>query len=293
MIWLISSSHPMIKVDLHSHSTISDGLMTPTALVCHAAKQGVHVLGLTDHDDVAGIAEAKVAAAQNNITVIAGTEISVTWRNRTLHILGLRIDPQHPILQQGLARIRESRYSRAQGIADELSKIGILNSLEGAQQHASEGIISRTHFARFLIADGHAKDMKTVFKRYLVKGKPGYVPHVWASLEEALGWILAAGGLPVVAHPGRYDLGRTLMHQLLDEFKQGGGAGIEVVSGSHHPDQYGQFADLAQQYGLLASRGSDYHGPGHSYMDMGRLPDLPRQCQPVWWDWDEVHALAA
>ena len=283
----------MIKVDLHSHSTISDGLMTPTALVCHAAKQGVQVLSLTDHDDVAGIAEARMAAAQNNITLIAGTEISVTWRNRTLHILGLRIDPQHLPLQQGLAQIRESRYARAQGIANELSKIDIANSLEGAQAYATKGVISRTHFARFLIAQGHAKDMKTVFKRYLVKGKPGYVPHLWVSLEQALAWILGAGGLPVIAHPGRYDLGRTLMHQLLDEFKRGGGAGIEVVSGSHHPDQYGQFADLAQQYALLSSRGSDYHGPGHSYMDMGRLPDLPSRCQPVWHDWEEVRALAA
>ena len=283
----------MIKVDLHSHSTISDGLMTPTALVCHAAQQGVQVLGLTDHDDVAGIAEARAAAAQNNITLIAGTEISVTWRNRTLHILGLRIDPQHPALHQGLAQIRETRYTRAQGIADELSKIGIQDSLAGAQQFATEGVISRTHFARFLIAQGHAKDMKTVFKRFLVKGKPGYVPHVWADLEQALAWILAAGGLPVIAHPGRYGLGRTLINQLLEEFKAAGGVGIEVVTGSHHPDQYGQYADLARQYDLLSSRGSDYHGPGHSYLDMGRLPDLPSQCQPVWHNWEEVRALAA
>lgn len=283
----------MIKVDLHSHSTISDGLMTPSTLVYHAASQGVQVLALTDHDDVAGIDEARAAAVQSGITLITGTEISVTWRNRTLHILGLRLDPHHPVLQEGLARIRASRFGRAEGIADELDKIGITGSLEGAQKFATEGIISRTHFARFLIADGHAKDMKTVFKRYLVKGKPGYVPHLWASLEEVLSWILVAGGLPVIAHPGRYDLGKTLLSALLDEFKQAGGVGIEVVSGSHHPDQYGQFAVLAQQYGLLSSRGSDYHGPGHSYLDMGRLPDLPRQCQPIWHDWDEVRAHAA
>ena len=283
----------MIKVDLHSHSTISDGLMTPSELVSHAASQGVQVLALTDHDDVAGIDEARAAAAHNGITLIAGTEISVTWRNRTLHILGLRIDPQHPILQQGLTRVRESRFGRAQSIAQELEKFGIQGSLEGARQFASEGIIGRTHFARFLIAQGHAKDMKTVFKRYLVKGKPGYVPHLWASLEETLSWILAAGGLPVIAHPGRYDLGRTLLNDLLSEFKSGGGVGLEVVSGSHHPEQYGQFAELAQKYDLLASRGSDYHGPGHSYMSMGRLPDLPSQCQPLWHDWEEVLAHAA
>ncbi len=293
MIWVFPLLLPMIKVDLHSHSTISDGLMTPSELVSHAASQGVQVLALTDHDDVAGIEEARAAAAHNGITLIAGTEISVTWRNRTLHILGLRIDPQHPILQQGLTRVRESRFGRAQSIAQELEKIGIQGSLEGARQFASEGIIGRTHFARFLIAQGHAKDMKTVFKRYLVKGKPGYVPHLWASLEETLSWILAAGGLPVIAHPGRYDLGRTLLNDLLSEFKSGGGAGLEVVSGSHHPEQYGQLAELAQKYDLLASRGSDYHGPGHSYMSMGRLPDLPSQCRPLWHDWEEVREHAA
>lgn len=267
--------------------------MTPRELVQHAAAQGVQVLALTDHDDVAGIPEAREAARLIGLTLIAGTEISVTWRNRTLHILGLRIDPASPALQQGLARLRASRATRAQGIADELSKIGIMNSLEGAHKHAPEGIISRTHFARFLIEQGHAKDMKSVFKRYLVKGKPGYVPHIWATLEEAVSWILGAGGLPVIAHPGRYDLGSTLMNALFTEFKLLGGAGIEVVSGSHHIDHYEQFTQLAEKFGLRASRGSDYHGPGHSYREMGKLPDLPSRCQPVWQDWEEVLALAA
>ncbi len=293
MICEFSFVPPMIKVDLHSHSTISDGLMTPRELVRHAATQGVQVLALTDHDDIGGIDEAQLEAAQVGITLIAGTEISVSWRGRTLHIVGLRIDPTFPALQQGLARIRESRFTRAQRIADELSKIGILDSLEGARKHTKEGIISRSHFARFLIANGHAKDMKAVFKRYLVKGKPGYVEHTWASLEEAISWILGAGGTPVIAHPGRYDLGKTLIGDLLSEFKQLGGVGVEVVCGSHHPDQYGQYAQLAQQFGLRASRGSDYHGPGHSYMDMGRLPDLPSLCDPVWREWEEVLKLAA
>lgn len=267
--------------------------MTPRELVHHAAAQGVQVLALTDHDDVAGIPEAREAARRIGMTLIAGTEISVTWRNRTLHILGLRIDPAHPALQQGLARLRASRATRAQNIAGELTKAGIADSLEGAYKHAPEGIISRTHFARFLIEQGHAKDMKSVFKRYLVKGKPGYVPHIWATLDEAVGWILGAGGLPVIAHPGRYDLGSTLLDALLSEFKQLGGVGVEVVSGSHHIDNYEQFTRLAEKFGLRASRGSDYHGPGHSYRDMGKLPDLPSRCQPVWQDWEEVLALAA
>ena len=267
--------------------------MTPRELVQHAATQGVQVLALTDHDDVSGIPEAREAAREVGITLIAGTEISVTWRNRTLHILGLRLDPTHPALQQGLARLRASRATRAEAIAHELSKIGIQGSLEGAYQHAPEGIISRTHFARFLIAAGHAKDMKTVFKRYLVKGKPGYVPHIWATLDEAVAWILGAGGLPVIAHPGRYDLGSTLMNALFTEFKLLGGVGIEVVSGSHHIDHYEQFTQLAEKYDLRASRGSDYHGPGHSYRDMGKLPDLPSRCQALWQDWEEVRSLAA
>lgn len=283
----------MLKVDLHSHSTISDGLMTPRDLVRHAAAHGVEVLALTDHDDVAGLAEARAEAALLNLGFIPGTEISVTWRGRTLHIVGLRIDPEYAPLQAGLAAIRASRYTRAERIADELGKAGIPNSLEGAHKYASEGIISRTHFARFLIAAGHAKDMRSVFKRYLVKGKPGYVAHTWATLEEAVGWIVNAGGTAVVAHPGRYDLGRTLLDALFEEFKAAGGVGVEVVCGSHKPDHYGQFAQLAQKFGLRASRGSDYHGPGHSYLDMHQLPDLPAQCVPIWQDWEEVIQRAA
>lgn len=283
----------MPKVDLHSHSTISDGTMTPRELVTHAATQGVEVLALTDHDDVAGVAEAKATGAQVGVAVIAGTEISVTWHNRTLHIVGLRVDPQQPDLAQGLARLRESRHERAQRIADELEKIGMKGALEGAYGYANERIISRTHFARFMIDQGYAKDMKAVFKHYLVKGKPGYVSHYWATLDEAVSWIRAAGGMPVIAHPGRYDLGRMLMELLLTEFKTLGGMGVEVVSGSHTPEHYRQFAALAQRFGLLASRGSDYHGPGHGYADMGKLPDLPENCQPVWEGWEEVLKLAA
>lgn len=283
----------MPKVDLHSHSTVSDGLMTPRELVRHAAAQGVQVLALTDHDDIAGLAEAGAEAALLGLGFICGTEISVTWRGRTLHIVGLRIDPQNRELQAGLAAIRASRYTRAERIAAELDKAGIPNSLQGAHKHASEGIISRTHFARFLIGAGHAKDMRSVFKRFLVKGKPGHVNHTWATLEQALAWIINAGGTPVIAHPGRYDLGRTLLDELFAEFKAAGGVGVEVVCGSHKPDQYGQFAQLAQRFDLLASRGSDYHGPGHSYLDMRQLPDLPPQCVPIWREWQEVAQLAA
>lgn len=283
----------MLKVDLHSHSTVSDGLLAPRQLVRYAAEQGVGVLALTDHDDVSGLSEAQAEAALQGIRFVTGTEISVTWRRRTIHIVGLRIDADNAALKAGLARLRESRFERARRIATELDKIGIAGSLEGAMAYASEHIISRTHFARFLIERGHAADMKSVFKRYLIKGKPGYVEHTWAELHEALEWIHGAGGTAVIAHPGRYDLGSTLMQELFTEFTDLGGRAVEVVSGSHSPDEFGRFADLAKRFGLLASRGSDYHGPGHSYVDMARLAALPASCTPVWHDWREVLEAAA
>lgn len=276
------------SIDLHSHSIVSDGLLTPSELVAHAASRGVEVLALTDHDDVAGLAEARQAAARHNVRLISGVEVSVTWRRRTLHIVGLKVDPENPALVQGLRAIREGRHTRAKGMAESLARAGIHGALEGAYQYARQGIISRTHFAQHLVEKGHAPDIRGVFKKYLVKGKPGYFEHHWASLEEAMGWITASGGIPVLAHPGRYDLGRTNMLLLLEEFRALGGKAIEVVTGSHSPEQYRQFARLAHQFGLQASVGSDYHGPGHSYMDMGRLPPLPEGCRPVWQDWPEA-----
>ena len=275
-----------MQIDLHCHSTISDGLFSPRDLVAHAASQGVDVLALTDHDGTDGLAEARVAADELGIAFIDGTEISVTWRGRTIHIVGLRIDPNHPELAAGLRSVRGSRLQRAESIAQSLAKAGVKNALEGAQRHAQNPeMIGRTHFARFLVEAGHARDVKRVFKRFLVNGKPGYVPHEWARLDDAVRWITASGGVAVLAHPGRYDLGKDLMHSLIQEFKQAGGTAIEVVTGSHTPQQYGIFAAYAQEYGLLASCGSDYHGPKESYLDMGRLAPLPVGCTPVWANW--------
>ncbi|MDD5241865.1 MAG: PHP domain-containing protein [Sulfuricella sp.] len=277
-------------IDLHSHSTISDGLLTPTELVGRAAAQGVNVLALTDHDDVAGLDEARAAAQAVGITLINGVEISVTWNNRSVHIVGLRIDPTYGPLCDGLAAIRTGRGERAKLIAAELDKAGIAGSLEGAYAYAANpGIISRTHFARFLVEKGVAKDPRTVFKKYLVKGKPGYVTHRWADLADAVGWILASGGIAVLAHPGRYDLGRTNLHNLIADFKEAGGEALEVVTGSHTADQFAQFARYAEEFDLLASCGSDFHGQSESYMDFGRLPELPTGCKPVWHGWAEVN----
>ncbi len=272
----------MTKIDLHSHSTISDGTYTPTDLVRYAAAQGVEIMALTDHDDLGGLAEAHAAAEEAGVRLVNGVEISVTWNKRTIHIVGLRVDPAHRGLQEGLAAIRAGRLTRAEAIAAALDQAGIPGSLDGARQHARERIISRTHFARFLVEHGHAKDVKAVFKRFLVKGKPGHVAHCWADMAEAIGWIRASGGIAVLAHPGRYDIGKMTLHALFAAFKEAGGEAVEVVSGSHTPDQYRLFAEFAREYELLASVGSDYHGPTHNYFDMGRLPPLPPGCIPLW-----------
>lgn len=277
------------QIDLHCHSTISDGLLTPSDLVRHASNLGVEVLSLTDHDDVSGLEEASNTAKALGMQFVPGVEISVTWNRRTLHIVGLKISPDYAPMLEGLAKIRAGRHIRAQGMADGLSRIGIAGSLDGAYQFTRrDGIISRTHFARFLVEGGYAKDTKSVFKKYLVRGKPGYFEHQWATLEDAMGWIKGSGGMAVLAHPGRYDLGRTNMLKLLHEFREMGGAAIEVVTGSHTKDQYQEFAKLAHQFDLMSSKGSDYHGPGHAYIEMGRLPDLPSICKPVWHDWPEM-----
>ncbi len=250
---------------------------------------GVDVLALTDHDDVGGLAEARAMAAEKNITLINGVEISVDWRGQTLHIVGLGIDPEHPDLACGLSSIRNGRMVRARNIATQLDKIGIHGSFEGACRNAGEGhLLGRMHFARFLVQQGHARDVKAVFKKYLVKGKPGYAPHQWAPLSDAVGWIRASGGRAVIAHPGRYKLSRKAMDELLEEFRALGGEAIEVITGSHTPEQSMQFARHSQRLGLLASRGSDFHGPGESYFDLGRMPALPAICRPVWHDWNET-----
>lgn len=283
----------MLDYDLHCHSTVSDGTLTPAELVNRAAERGVKVLALTDHDDVDGLDEARAAAAQHGMTFINGVEISVTWRSHTVHIVGLGIDPAYPPLVEGLKGLRGGRGERARKMADALAKAGIGGVLEGAYHFAQNpNMIGRTHFARYLVETGHCKDVKSVFNRYLVNGKPGYVPHQWAALADAVSWICGSGGVAVLAHPGRYmsgrkGMGKKTMHELLTEFAEHGGQALEVVTGSHTPEQYAEFARYAEEFNLLASCGSDFHGPGESYRDMGRLPDLPLICRPVWQFWEK------
>lgn len=282
----------MLDYDLHCHSTISDGLLSPADLMARAAERGVKFIALTDHDDLSGLPEAAAAAELHGMQFINGVEISVTWRNHTLHIVGLHINPVYQSLVDGLHAIRSGRGTRAKLMADSLAKSGIHGALEGAYKHASNhGIIGRTHFARFLVEGGHCKDVRSVFKNYLVKGKPGYVAHQWASLSDAVEWICGSGGVAVLAHPGRYTvarkgMGQKTLRELLREFADLGGQGIEVVCGSHTPEQYAEFARYADEFNLLASCGSDFHGPGESYRDLGRLPDFPLSCRPVWLAWE-------
>jgi len=281
----------MLNIDLHCHSNISDGVLTPAQLVERAARRGVEMLALTDHDDIAGLAEAGQMAKIKSIAFINGVEISVSWRGRTLHIIGLDIDPAYAPLVEGLAAIRAGRAQRAENIALELEKIGIRGSLEGAYAYVGErGLIGRTHFARFLVEQDYAKDVKSVFKKYLVKGKPGYTPHEWASFSDAVSWIRNSGGHAVIAHPARYGLGKNVLSDLLDEFCVLGGSGIEVVTSSHTPEQMRHFAHHAQNRNLLVSCGSDFHGPSESYFDLGQLPEFPHGCTPVWQHWRNNNA---
>ena len=276
----------MPNYDLHCHSTASDGLLAPAALVERAAGNGVDVLALTDHDEISGLAEARLRAAELELRFIDGVEMSVSWGGITIHIVGLNIDPDNAQLQQGLQAIRQGRTERAKKMAQDLARAGIPGSLEGAYAYVDNpNLIGRTHFARFLVEKRYVSDVKSAFQRYLVNGKPGYVPHQWATLGDGLACIKAGGGVAVLAHPGRYKLTRTEMRKFLGEFKDGGGTGIEVVTGSHTAEQFLQYGILAQEFGLLASRGSDFHGPGESRVDLGKLPNVAADLKPVWHDW--------
>ena len=281
-----SEPHTDIHYDLHSHTTLSDGTLSPEALVRRAHEKGVHVLALTDHDVTDGLAEAAATAMEVGLQLIRGVEISVTWSGITFHILGLNIDPEHAGLQIGLAKLRAIRNARGEEIARKLEKSGIENALAGAQAFASGPILSRTHFARFLVDAGHAKDMRKVFKKFLVHNRPGYVAGDWLPMEEAVGWIRDAGGQAVIAHPARYRISATRLRQFIEAFKECGGEGIEVVSGSHSAGEAVGMAQYAKRYELLASCGSDYHGPEQSWQELGKPMILPEGCVPVWKDWE-------
>ncbi|MBS0595358.1 MAG: PHP domain-containing protein [Proteobacteria bacterium] len=272
-----------INADLHCHSTVSDGTLEPEALAARAARNGVQLWALTDHDEVGGQARAAAAARAQGLDYLTGVEVSVTFAGVSVHVVGLGFDPADARLREGLARTRDGRGERAHQIAAELAKAGIDGAYEGALAHAGNPrMIARTHFARFLVDAGVCADTDQVFRRYLVEGKPGYVPHRWAALGDAVRWIVDAGGVAVVAHPGRCRFTPTEEYALFSEFAAHGGRGVEVVTGSHTPAEYAKYADVAQEFGLLASRGSDFHAPAESRIDLGTLPPLPPPLTPVW-----------
>lgn len=271
--------------DLHSHSTASDGELTPAELVRHAASKGVQILALTDHDVTDGLAEARAEAALAGIELINGVEISVTWNKKLIHVVGLNFDPENEALQTGLAKLRQSRIGRSEKIANRLAKAGIEGALAGAQAYAGGQILSRTHFAKFLLAEGHVKTMQAAFDKYIGEGKKAYAAGEWASLEEALGWINGAGGVAVIAHPARYKLSATKLRALCQDFKDLGGVAIEVSSGKFDAIEVRNMSEYAQRFDLAASLGSDFHGPSQAWLQMGRLPALPKACRPVWQAW--------
>ena len=273
----------LTNADLHSHSNISDGTLTPEALAARAHANGVELWALTDHDELAGQARARDSALGLGMDYLTGTEISVSFAGETVHIVGLGFDANDAALNAGLAATRSGRRARALAMAAGLAQVGISGAFEGALRYVSNpNLISRTHFARYLVESGVCPDTHSVFRRYLTEGHPGYVPHQWARLSDAVRWIKEAGGIAVIAHPGRYRFSPTAEYALFTEFIAHGGQGVEVMTGSHSAAEHLRYADTAIEFSLLASRGSDFHSPGESRTELGSLPDLPGRLTPVW-----------
>jgi predicted metal-dependent phosphoesterase TrpH len=273
----------LTNADLHCHSDISDGTLTPEALAVRAKANGVELWALTDHDELSGQHRAMAAAAEQGLPYLTGTEISVTFAGLTVHIVGLGVDPDDARLKAGLQATRGGRENRAREMAEQLAAVGIKGAFEGALQYVGNpDLISRTHFARFLVEARVCSSTHEVFRHYLTEGKPGFVPHRWAALGDAVSWINGAGGMAILAHPARYRTTPTEEYALFSEFKAHGGQGVEVVTGSHTAAEYVKYAEMAQEFGLYASRGSDFHSPEESHTDLGSLPDLPGALQPVW-----------
>jgi 3',5'-nucleoside bisphosphate phosphatase len=275
-----------INADLHCHSVASDGTLTPEQLVLRAKEQGVEIWSLTDHDELSGLEAAREAACDLGVNFVPGVEISVTWAGDTIHVVGLNVNYREGALVDNLRNMRKVRVSRAQLIGRDLERHGIKEAYEGALQYVRNPLlISRTHFARHLVSTGVCQDMREVFTRFLTPGKPGYIVTDWASLQEAVSWIHQSGGYAVLAHPGRYRLSEIQMDALLTQFFELGGQAIEVVTASHTVDQYREYARKAMLKGLKASRGSDFHCPDESRVNLGELPPLPDGCVPIWDNW--------
>jgi predicted metal-dependent phosphoesterase TrpH len=273
----------ILNADLHCHSVVSDGTLEPEALAARARANGVDLWALTDHDEIGGQHRARAAAAAQGMAYLTGTEISITFAGTTVHIVGLGFDPDDEKLKAGLRVTRGGREERAREMSEGLAKVGIHGAYEGALKYVGNPeLISRTHFARHLVESGVCHDTSEVFRKFLIEGKPGFVPHRWATLGDSVRWITQAGGMAVIAHPGRYKFTPNEEYALFSEFKTHGGLGVEVVTGSHTAADFSKYADTALEFGLLASRGSDFHSPDESHIDLGTLPPLPAKLTPVW-----------
>ncbi len=273
----------LLNADLHCHSVVSDGTLTPEVLAQRAKANGVELWSLTDHDEIGGQDRAIAAAQAAGLPYLTGAEISVTFAGVTVHIVGLGFDHTEPALVEGLRQTRGGREQRAREMSDDLARVGIPGVYEGALKYVGNPeLISRSHFARYLVEIGVCQETNEVFRKYITEGKPGFVPHRWATLRNAVGWITGAGGVAVIAHPGRYPFTANEEYALFTEFKALGGQGVEVVTGAHGPADYVKYADYCHEFGLVASRGSDFHSTDESHTDLGRLPDLPGNVTPVW-----------
>jgi predicted metal-dependent phosphoesterase TrpH len=273
----------LLTIDLHCHSTASDGLLSAAEVARRASGNGVELFSLTDHDDLSGLATARAVADEVGMRFVNGVEISIEWGGLQVHILGYNFDAQALALNAGLTAIRSGRIERARRMSDELEKVGIHGCFDGAMRYAGNPtLVSRAHFARYLVESGVCRDVRSVFDSYLVPGCPGYVDHRWATLEESVGWIVEAGGIASIAHPGRYKFSRPEMRLLIEDFKKRGGQALEIVSGSHSAENLAVFGRLARDYQLMGSCGSDFHGPGESFVDLGKIAPLPAGLTPIW-----------
>jgi predicted metal-dependent phosphoesterase TrpH len=278
-----NNAQNLLNADLHCHSVVSDGTLSPEALAERAKANGVELWALTDHDEIGGLQRAAAAAKANGIHFLTGAEVSVTFAGETVHIVGLGFDADNAAMVHGLHATRGGRQQRAMEMSDGLAQVGIVGAYDGALKFVGNPeLISRTHFARFLVESGMCSNTSDVFRKYLTEGKPGYVPHRWATLKDAVTWITQAGGVAVIAHPGRYKFTANEEYALFTEFKAHGGQAVEVVTGSHSPPEYIKYAETAKEFGLAASRGSDFHCPDESRIDLGALPFLPGELTPVW-----------
>lgn len=271
-----------LSIDLHLHSTASDGTLSPTELVNLASENGVQVMSLTDHDTTEGLAEAAIAAEKQGIQFINGVELSVVWEGKVLHLLGLNIDPQHPSIVAGMVNLRRQRDDRAERIAKKLAAVGLEAPMEGAKKHAGTGAIARPHFARYMVDIGFVKDFNEAFDRYLGRNKRAYVSTEWPELFDAINWIKEAGGVAVIAHPLRYKFTASWMRRLLKAFKSAGGDGMEIICGNYSPDEISTSIGYALRFGLQGSIGSDFHGHSNYSKQPGHLGKLHTAITPVW-----------